>query len=62
LSGQPLLLTNESEQQMLTPDLGVLHRARLVLREHHNLPRPFREPLEHSETVTQAELPNWTRR
>src|SRR6185312_5020402 len=45
--GQALLLAEQAEQDVLGPDVVVLQRPRLLLREDHHLPCPFREPLEH---------------
>ena len=45
--GQPLLLAQQAEQDVLRADVVVLERARLLLRENDHLPGPFCESLEH---------------
>src|SRR5581483_12014044 len=45
--GEPLLLTQEPEQDVLGPDVVVLESASLVLGEDDDLARSFCEPLEH---------------
>ena len=45
-SGDPLFLTEQPEEQVLGPDVVVPERARLVLREDDDLPRPLGETLE----------------
>ena len=45
-SGKPFFLAQEAEEDVLGSDVVVLQRPRLVLREHHDLPRPFGESLE----------------
>jgi hypothetical protein len=44
---EPLLLTQEPEEDVLRADVVVLERPRLLLRENDDLPGPFCESLEH---------------
>ena len=46
-SGEPLLLAKQAEQDVLGPDVVVLERSRLLLRENDHLPGSFCESLEH---------------
>ena len=46
--GQPLLLTQEAEEDVLGTDVVVLERARLVLREDDHLAGALGEALEHA--------------
>ena len=48
--GQPLLLTQQAEKDVLGADVVVLERPRLFLRENDHLPRPLCESLEHLPT------------
>ena len=46
-TGESVLLAQQAEQQMLRADVVVLRCAGLALREDDDLPRQFREALEH---------------
>ncbi len=46
--GQPLLLTEETEQDVLGADVVVLEGPGLVLREHDDLPCALGESFEHA--------------
>ena len=48
---EPLLLTEEAEEDVLGADVVVLEGAGFVLREHDDLPRAFGEPLEHASAL-----------
>ena len=45
--GEALLLAQQTEQDVLGPDVVVLERARLFLRENDHLPGALCESLEH---------------
>ena len=51
LRGEPFLLAQEAEQEMLRADVVVPQRASLVLAEDDHLAGRLREPLEHDVTL-----------
>ena len=52
--GEPFLLAEEAEQDVLRADVVVLERARLVLRENDYLSSPFSEPFEQPRASSQS--------
>ncbi len=50
-SGDSVFLSNQSEQDVLGPDVVVAQLPRLVLRKGDDLSRPRGEPLEHGRSV-----------
>jgi hypothetical protein len=57
--GEAFLFAQQTEQDVLRPDVVVLERPRLVLREHDDLASPFGEPFEQFETSLP---PEWRRK
>ena len=61
LRGDSFALTNDAEQEMLGPDVVVLHPAGLVAGQEEHLANPFREAVVHHSSFLSSARPSCSR-